>query len=151
MIEVKVQYFHRHIRNKNNDYFVYPYFMVKGHANNGASIECVRVCAGVSACVVGILRLLDSSQYRINIKSGFFEIETMKSVDNHVFIDEDTNYALNTLLCQLYDLKQSYPTQFSSFEMIEVKEKKVEKYEERKSKPKPFRELKDKRLGSSSD
>lgn len=149
MIEVKVQYFHRHIKSKKkNDYFIYPYFLVKGHANNGRREDCLRVCAGVSACILGVTRLLDETQYNVTLKSGFFEIKCQKGVSNNVHIDEDTNYALNTLLCQLFDLKQMYPTQFSCFEMIEVKERKVETYE-RKSKPKPFRELKKERLGSS--
>lgn len=152
MIEVIVHYYNRAVKCKNkNDYIVYPYFMVKGHANNGASSQdCQRVCAGVSACVIGITRLIDTSQYSVTLKSGFFEIRTLKTIDKDVYIDQDTNYALNTLLCQLYDIKQMYPTQFSSFEMIEVKEKNKKVYE-RKSKPKPFRELKKARLGSSSN
>lgn len=148
MIEVEVQYRQRCVKNKNNDYFVYPYFLVRGHANNGTSVECIRVCAGISACVIGIQRLIDYNQYSVKCKSGLFEIILRKSLNDHTFVDEDTNYALNTLLCQLFDLKNMYPTQFSRFDMIEIKGE-VKNHEERK--PKPFRQLKSERLGVCSN
>lgn len=151
MIEVICKYYNRcKKRNSTNDYFVYPYFLVKGHANNGTSKECIQVCAGVSACVTGLLRLIDTTQYSIIFKSGHFEIKVQRSIENG-YIDEDTNYALNTLLCQLYDLYKTYPNQFSRFDMIEVKEN--EENYEREPKPKPFRKLKEerKRMGLCSD
>ena len=151
MIEVLVQYRQRCIKNKNNDYFVYPYFRVKGHANNGTSMDNIKVCAGVSACVTGVLRLVDTMKYSVKSKSGLFEITlTDSKVTDKTHIDEDTNYALNTLLCQLYDIFIMYPAQFSKFDMIEIKGE--ENGEENKSntkkrKPKPFRKLKQERLG----
>lgn len=150
MIEVVCTYIQRCRKKDNcNDFFVYPYFLVKGHANNGTSKECIQVCAGVSACVTGLLRLLDTTQYKITFKSGLFEIKSNKTLkDEKSYIDLDTCYALNTLLCQLYDLWKMYPNQFSRFKMIEVKEN--ENYE-RKSKPKPFRKLKEERLGLCRD
>ena len=138
MIEVEVHYRYKKVHNKNNDYFIYPYFLVKGHANNGSHDECLRVCGGISACIIGIQRLIDTCQYKVTCKSGLFELVSNKTTSG--YIDMDTNYALNTLLCQLYDLRNMYPNQFSRFEMIEIKEKKEEIYEERK--PKPFRKLK---------
>ena len=127
-------------KDSSNDFYVYPYFMVKGHANNGTSKECIQVCAGVSACVIGVLRLVNDYQYHVNYKSGLFEIKSsVQAISDKTYIDMDTNYALNTLLCQLYDLKLMYPNQFSRFEMIEIKENEETNYEE--PKPKPFRKL----------
>ena len=129
--------------------FRYPYFSVKGHANNGTSKECIQVCAGITACVIGIQRLIDYTQYDVKCKSGLFEIEHGKKVDDTTYIDMDTNYALNTLLCQLYDLRNMYPSQFSKFEMIELKENEINGKQSSNIKPKPFRKLKEERLGSS--
>lgn len=156
MIEVIVEYRQRNIRNKNNDYFIYPYFLVKGHANNGTSTECIKVCAGVSACVMGLLRLINEQEYSVKYKSGLFEIKlSAGKASDTTYVDEDTNYALNTLLCQLFDLYKNYPSQFSKFEMINVKENENTNYGEKsnnsntktKQRPKPFRELKKERLG----
>lgn len=150
MLEVEVHYYHRVKKHKGNDYFIYPYFLVKGHANNGNRDDNIRVCAGVSTCVIGIMRLLDTSQYSIKYKTGLFEIKAnCGKIDDETYIDEDTNYSLNTLLCQLYDLYLMYPNQFSRFNMYEVKEN--EKTYGRKESPKPFRKLKEERLGFRSN
>lgn len=151
MIEVEVHYYRKNTAGtKRNDYYVFPYFLVKGHANNGTMLDSVRVCSGVSACVIGIVRLLDTSQYNITCKSGLFEIKSLKSIDDSGQIDQDTDYALNTLLCQLFDIRNMYPTYFSRFEIIEVKEKN-NYYERNEEQPKPFRRLKRERLGLPSN
>lgn len=150
MIEVEVHYYHKVKKYKGNDYFIYPYFLVRGHANNGNRDDNIRVCGGVSACIIGIIRLIDLSQYNIKCKSGLFEINVnCGKIDDNSHIDEDTNYALNTLLCQLYDLYLMYPNQFSRFNIYEVKEN--EKTYGRKESPKPFRKLKEERLGFRSN
>ena len=141
MIEVEVHYRHKKVHNKNNDYFIYPYFMVKGHANNGTHDDNLRVCGGISACIIGIQRLIDYGQYNVVCQKGLFEISSVKASRDDCYIDMDTNYALNTLLCQLYDLRNMYPNQFSRFDMIDIKES--EENHERTKKPKPFRKLKD--------
>lgn len=148
MIEVEVHYYQKHTKSKSkNDYFVYPYFLIKGHANNGkTSLECERVCAGISASVMGLLRLIDTTQYKVNVKSGYFEITSMGGQNG--WIDQDTNYGLNTLLCIIFDLWNTYPHQFKRFEMIEIKENE-ENYVKPK-RPKPFRKLKE-QLGVRSN
>lgn len=150
MIEVEVHYYHRIKKNKGNDHFIYPYFLVKGHANNGTRDDNLRVCAGISTCVIGIMRLIDNTQYSVKNKSGLFEIKINSGkVTKETYIDEDTNYSLNTLLCQLYDLYLMYPNQFSRFDMYEVKE--CEEVHGTKEKPKPFRKLKQERMGFCSN
>lgn len=141
MIEVVFHYYHKKVNNKNNDYFIYPYVRIEGHANNGTSKECIQVCAGVSACVMGIQRLLDTTQYNVDVKKGLFEIK-MSSLPYNTYIDTDTNYALNTILCILYDIWKTYPSQFSRFDIIEVKENEEPNGKEN-YKPKPFRKLKE--------
>lgn len=151
MIEVEVHYYNRAVKyHKTNDFFIYTYFRVKGHANNGTSEDCLRVCAGVSACVIGLNRILDREQFDIKYEKGLFEVKLKTGkVNDDTFVDKDSCYGLNTLLCQLYDLNVMYPAQFLKFDMIEEKE--IENYyaNERKenspkTKPraKPFRELK---------
>ena len=141
MIEVVFHYYKVKTRKRtSNDYFIYPYVCIKGHANNGISKECVQVCAVISACCLGIQRLLDSSQYQLNLKSGMFELKLLKSIDG--YIDMDTNYGLNTMLCILYDLWKTYSSQFSRFDIIEVKENE-EPNGKQNYKPKPFRKLKE--------
>lgn len=149
MIEVIVHYYHFSTAfKKTNDYFIYPYFMVKGHANNGTTEECMRVCSGVSACVLGLYRLFDYNQYEVTYKSGLFEVKLrnhQKITDKYV--DRDTCYALNTLLCQLFELQKLYPSQFSKFDMIEIKEN-YEVYGEQNFKePIRFKKLKQRRMG----
>ena len=124
-------------KDSTNDYFVFPYFSIKGHANNGSKKECIQVCSTISACVIGLTRLIDYTQYSVIEKSGVFEIKS----DGRKFIDRDTCYALNYLWCILYDLWKMYPNQFSKFEVVERKEIE-ENYGKDNTKPKPFRKLK---------
>ena len=154
MIEVIVEYFNKKYKKQSNDMFIYPTFIVKGHANNGYSSDCIKVCAGVSACVIGIRRLIDPNQYDVKYEKGYFELRMRKmcSDRNDIYIDMDTAYALNTLLCQLYDLNVMYPSQFSRFDMYEVKEYDYARIEPKKDQePKPFRRRKKIKLGVPSD
>ena len=149
MIEVIAHYYHKKTSfKKPSDYFIFPYFMVKGHANNGTSEECIRLCSGVSACVLGMKRLFNYQQYEVTYKTGFFEVRLKQNKDiGDNWVDRDTCYGLNTLLCQLYELFQLYPHQFSKFDMIEVKENKEIYGEQKLNKPIRFRKLKEKRMG----
>lgn len=141
MIEVKIKYIHKLTPVTKNDYYIFPSFIVKGHANNGeSSLDCVKVCAGITACVVGIKRLLDDSQYDVIYRKGYFEIKAKFGL-RQPHCDMDTCYALNTLWCQLYDIYLMFPSQFKSFEIEEIELKENEKIYAKNTKPKPFKQL----------
>ena len=142
MISVEVTYFNNIGKKKNNDFFIYTSFVVEGHANNGTSSDCEKVCAGVSACVIGVRRLLDTTTYEVTYDKGLFKARLRtKAIPKDQYIEIDSTYALNTLLCQLYDLSMMYPSQFSKFDMVEIKENN-EYVRQNKQKPKPFRKRK---------
>lgn len=107
------------------DYFVYTDFEVSGHADASDMHHTtgIKLCAGVSACCYGIRRLLDEGQFNIEIKKGYFHVWTERTKNLRQVLDRDSVNALNTLLCQLYELYIEYPKYFSSFELIDAKEK----------------------------
>lgn len=150
MISVEVHYYNKPKPNKSKtDFFVYTLFRVIGHANNGTHEDNIKVCAGVTTCVMGIRRLVEDDVYSVKYDKGLFEITLRVNVlkGNGYYVPLDLNYALNTLLCQLYDLWRLYPTQFKKFDMCEVKENEV-LYARNQTEPKPFR--KRKKLGFPS-
>lgn len=121
MVQVKCEYINIP-KKSGTDYFVFVNFEVSGHAEHTGYDKNIKVCAGISACCYGINRLINSEQYSLEYKSGYFHcwtdrIKTLKA------LDKDSVYALNTLVCQLYEIYCQYPNAFKSFEIVDVKEK----------------------------
>ena len=106
------------------DYFIFTDIEVKGHADalNLNHTTGIKVCAGVSACCYGIRRLIDEGQYNITIKKGYFHCLTDRKKNLKINLDRDSVYALNTLVCQLYELYVLYPETFKSFDLVDIKE-----------------------------
>ena len=124
MINVRCEYYNA-VGKTKRDYFIYTLIEVSGHADalNMPHTTGIKVCAGISACCYGIRRLLDSGQFNIDIKKGYFRVWTDRRKNLKQFLDRDSVFALNTLVCQLYELYCAYPNSFSSFELVDVKEK----------------------------
>lgn len=133
MISVKCEYANFPSKT-GKDFFIYTNFEVCGHADaiNMNHTTGIKVCAGVSACCYGIRRVLDDCQFNIEIKKGYFHVWTDVRYDLRHVIDRDSVYALNTLLCQLYELYCEYSKYFKSFELIDVKENVID--DERRTK-----------------
>lgn len=124
MISVKCEYAN-YPSKSGKDFFVYTNFEVCGHADASGMNHTtgIKVCAGVSACCYGIRRLLDEGQFNIEIGKGYFRVWTDRKKNLKQALDRDSVNALNTLVCQLYELYCEYPLYFSSFDLIDVKEK----------------------------
>lgn len=124
MISVKCEYAN-YPSKSGRDYFVYTNIEVCGHADTSGMNHTtgIKVCAGVSACCYGIRRLLDENQFNVEIKKGYFRVWTDRSANLKQVLDRDSVNALNTLICQLYELYCEYSIYFSSFDLIDVKEK----------------------------
>ena len=123
MIEVKAEYVNLIKETKTNktDFFVYTNVEVKGHAEHTGYTNNIKVCAGVSACCYGIMRLIAEYQYRTEIRSGYFHI-WLEKTSHFKLLDKESVYALNTLVCQLFELYKEYPNAFKSFDIVDVKE-----------------------------
>lgn len=126
MIEVKAQYtnFIKQTKTYKSDYFVYLNIEVKGHAQHAGYVNNTRVCAGISACCLGIIRLLDEDDFHYEYSNGYFHVWTNKHVTrtNVTWLDKESVYALNTLVCQLFEIYNNYSTAFKCFELNELKE-----------------------------
>lgn len=122
MVEVKCDYINEMSKTKK-DYFIYLDVEVKGHASNNDYTTNNRVCAGISACCYGIKRLIDEGQFNIEIGKGYFHCWTNRIMNLKSSLDKDSVYALNTLVCQLYEIYLNYPKAFKSFDLVDVKEK----------------------------
>ena len=122
MIELKASYINLIHKNKNTktDYFVYTDVEVKGHAEHTGYTNNTRVCAGISACCLGIVRLIDTGKFYCEYRSGYFHCWT--NVKDLRSLDKESVYALNTLVCQVYEIYCNYPTAFKCFELIDLKE-----------------------------
>lgn len=133
MISVKAEYIN--MPNKHGtDYFIYTNIEVTGHSSKaGSYTNNIRLCAGVSACCYGIRRVIDDERFNLEYRSGYFHCYTDRRSQLKTALDRESVYALNTLVCQLYELYLEYPNSFNSFELIDVKEK-IES-DERKNKP----------------
>ncbi|MBO7692510.1 MAG: ribosomal-processing cysteine protease Prp [Methanobrevibacter sp.] len=123
MVEVRCNYINAMGKTKK-DYFIYTDIEVKGHADglDMPHTTGIKVCAGISAICYGVRRLLDDSQFNVEIKKGYFHCWTNRVIDLKQALDRDSVYALNTLVCQLYELYCAYPTSFKSFDLVDVKE-----------------------------
>ena len=133
MVEVKASYVNLqkvYANGNKTDYFVYTDLLVMGHAENTGYTNNIRVCAGISACCTGILRLIADYDYHTEVRSGYFHIWTNKL--DLKSLDKDSVYALNTLVCQLYELSKNNPKAFKSFELVD-KAKEYENYGKEKS------------------
>lgn len=124
MVEVRCNYINAMGKTKK-DYFIYTDIEVMGHADalNLNHTTGIKVCAGISACCYGICRLIDKGQFKIEIRKGYFRVWTERRKNLKQALDGDSVFALNTLVCQLYELYLAYPTSFKSFDLIDVKEK----------------------------
>lgn len=125
MIKVYAEYVNKQNKAKE-DFFIWKRVVVEGHASNtGYGINRL-VCASISAVTGGIKELLSFSNYQVEIKKGYFEINTDINVNRdrtavvsalgRTYID-----AVETLIWQLWYIYKSYPTAFKSFEMVDVK------------------------------
>ena len=63
---------------------------------------------------------LDWCKNTLNIPGNVVSVERKKNLKQ--YLDKASVYALNTLVCQLYELYLEYPTSFKSFDLIDVKE-----------------------------
>jgi len=124
MIQVRAEYLNAMGKTKK-DYFIFTDIEVSGHADtlNLNHTTGIKICAGVSACCYGLRRLIDSEQFNMVIKNGYFHIWTDRRHDLKQQLDRDSVYALNTLICQLYEIYCEYPMAFKSFDLVDVKEK----------------------------
>lgn len=138
MISVMFKYVYSSTKTGRDD-FQYCEVEVSGHSAHTDAREQIQVCSAVSAIVNGIYRLVDDTQFFYDYGNGYFHIVRRKSchaTKSGVLkerVDKDTNLALNTILCQLYEVYLHYPKHFIRFDLIELKEYKVKndyEYEE---------------------
>lgn len=124
MVSVKCEYANYQSKNKR-DYFVYTDVEVSGHAEYSDMHHTtgIKLCAGISACCYGIRRLIDEGQFNVEIRKGYFHIWTERRFSLKQALDRESVYALNTLVCQLYELYVLYPNYFKKFDLVDVKEK----------------------------
>lgn len=125
MVSVKCEYANYQKGQNKKDYFIFTDIEVSGHAdaNDMHHTTGIKLCAGISACCYGINRLIDQNQFNVEIKKGYFHIWTDYKSNLRTQLDRDSVYALNTLVCQLYELYCAYGKYFKSFELVDVKEK----------------------------
>lgn len=126
MISVVFKYVY-HITKTGKDNFQYCEVEISGHSAKTDAREQLQVCSAVSAICNGIYRLFNDLQFTYEYDNGYFHAVRKKScwVHNGKFnniVDSDTNHALNTILCQLFEVYQHYPKHFSRFDIIELKE-----------------------------
>lgn len=152
MVQVKCEYANFQSKNKT-DYFVYTDVEVIGHAESSTMNHTtgIKVCAGISACCYGVSRLINEEQFKIEIRKGYFHVWTERTKDLKQCLDRESVYALNTLVCQLYEIYCNYPTAFKTFDLIDVKER-FENYERKSNEQQPSgyvprKKRKGKRLG----
>lgn len=122
MISVKGEYINLQSKSKK-DYFIFTDIEVEGHAEHTGYTTNIRVCAGISACCYGIRRLLNDLQFNFKYRKGYFHVWTDYRENLRSTLDRDSVHALNTLICQLYEIYLLYPSAFKSFDLIDVKEK----------------------------
>ena len=125
MISVKCEYVNCQTKAGKKDYFIYTNIEVSGHADatDMHHTTGIKLCAGVSACCYGIRRLLDDFQFNVEIRKGYFHVYTEYSKNLRQVLDRESVYALNTLVCQLYELYCEYSKYFKTFDLIDIKEK----------------------------
>ena len=125
MIEVKVRYTNipKVTKDRKTDFFIYREVEVKGHAEHTGYTNNTRVCAGISACTLGIIRLLDE-MHHVDYHKGYFHVVVDRAINKEFknVCDKESVYALNTLVCQLYEIYKNYPNAFKRFDLIEEKE-----------------------------
>ena len=124
MVQVKCEYYNAMGKTKN-DYFIYTNVEVSGHADHFDMPHTtgIKVCAGISACCYGIRRLINDSQFNVVVKKGYFRVWTDRTHNLRQTLDRESVFALNTLVCQLFELYANYPNSFKSFDLIDIKEK----------------------------
>lgn len=145
MIKVRCEYVN-FPKKSGTDYFVFTNIEVQGHADHTGYNNNIKVCAGVSACCYGIRRLLDDTQFKVEIAKGYFSVKIIR-IRKLKEIDKDGVYALNTLVCQLFEIYKNNPRAFKEFELVDVKER-YEDENKQPSKQKPFRQRR-KSMGSN--
>lgn len=127
MINVVFKYVFATTKTGKDD-FQYCEVEISGHSLQSDAREQIQVCSAVSAIVNGIYRLVDDTQFFYDYGNGYFHIVRRKScrkASNGILkerVDKDTNLALNTILCQLYEVYLHYPKHFNRFDLIELKE-----------------------------
>lgn len=122
MITVVAEYVNEQSKS-GRDYFIFTNIEVIGHAEHTGYDTNIKVCAGVSACCYGINRLVDLEQFGFIAKKGYFHCWSERKRNLKQALDKDTVHALNTLVCQLFEIYNLYPKAFKSFDLIDVKEK----------------------------
>lgn len=132
MISVVFKYVHR-VTGTGKDDYQYCEVEVSGHSSKTDAREQIQVCSAVSAICNGIYRLVNDMQFFYDYDEGYFHIIRKKSCKHtprglEPLVDKDTNDALNTILCQLYEVYIHYPKHFNRFDLIELKEYDVKNY-----------------------
>ena len=111
MIKVYVEY-GLVVKSSGTEYYKYKTIQVSGHADNLGGTQGIKCCAGVTAVLLGLTRLLcQGENYSYELKKGYFSLTQHEPLEN-----KELNSYINLVLCQLYDISQIYPQFFSSFE-----------------------------------
>jgi len=122
MIDVEVHFIRTTFRNE--EVYYYPFFHVRGHANDG-SYDAMKVCASVTAMVQVIPEMKSIYDRSIcELEKGYFLYKNENCYDKRnrdKYCEIDVHYALNTILWQLTYIKKQYPYLFSSFIIKEIK------------------------------
>ena len=125
MIEVYAEYVNKKTKT-GDDFFIWKKVEVKGHASNCGYGTNRLVCASVSAVTGGIKELLSFSHYQVEIKKGYFLVETDADINRDrtplvSYLGRDSIDAVETIIWQLWYIYKSYPTAFKKFDMVDVK------------------------------
>ena len=133
MISVKVKYYKRKVKivegaqisDKEDFFFIYTHFEVSGHCNLGKTYDNL-VCSAITSILAPIPDMLwDDPLVSCFCERGHFKYESMYNGIKHNFILKQdfvrNNMHLDTCLYQLYNLYCNYPSEFSCFEMIDIK------------------------------
>ena len=92
--------------------FSYQKFVVEGHANNGTKKECIKVCAGISACINGIFALIQFKDYDVDYDKGMFSLVKKEPSNTGL---TSTDVSLTILEHQLENIYKVFPSQFVYF------------------------------------
>lgn len=114
MIEIIVEYGET-LMKTGKVYYQYKSIKVCGHADNLGGTAGVKCCAGVTAIILGLYRLLNKGEhYSYEFKEGYFKLI------QYDYSNKELNYYLNLVVNQLYEISKIYPQFFSEFKTIKI-------------------------------
>lgn len=118
MIDINIEYERKKYRD--DEWYSYRKIEVIGHAVSNNGVKDEKVCAIITAIMLGAIRTLENWHWKWKVENGYVLIRRDTNCYNDLCMQ--ANMGLNVVVCILYEVYKKYPNLINSINLINKEE-----------------------------